>query len=133
VIEAKKLRVDEDMGMGGGMKGVEGDLIPFFSFFFFLVGDVWGMTLVWKKGDGKATIGRDDSPIPSVGWKEESLKRLWKMFRCPEVNVHAVATESRSSRDRRAHHQDKHADSRLSLQHQHHISQEQHQYIRQIP
>lgn len=35
------------------MKGVEGDLI---SFFFLLVGDVWGMTLVWKKGDGKATI-----------------------------------------------------------------------------
>lgn len=54
MIEAKKLRVDEDMGMGGGMKGVEGDLISFF--FFLLVGDVWGMTLVWKKGDGKATI-----------------------------------------------------------------------------
>lgn len=33
MIEAEKLRVDDDMGMGGGMKGVEGDLIPFFFFF----------------------------------------------------------------------------------------------------
>ena len=72
MIEAEKLRVDEDMGMGGGMKGVEGDLISFS--FFLLVGDVWGMTLVWKKRDGKATIGRDDSPIPSVGWKKVSLE-----------------------------------------------------------
>lgn len=35
MIEAKKLRVDEDMGMGRGMKGVEGDLIPFFLLFSF--------------------------------------------------------------------------------------------------
>lgn len=110
---------------------MEGDLISFF--FFLSVGDVWGMTLVWKKGDGKATIGRDDSPIPSVGWKKVSLERLWKMFRCPEVNVHAVATESRSSRNRRAHHQGTQIESICPFKNQHHISQEQHQYIRQIP